>query len=185
MTVKTRIIYFLPLLFLLLVSCKEEGLDDALFAGLWMQESITEDGQTVNLSYEEQNFKLLMESNGIYRSFTKDASVNPVNRYGTWMTTDNKWLDMSLDVWSVASSPKSSSETGTWRMNHRHTRFTVLSLTAEKMEIRIKTYVGEKKYAAMFVPQERPQITFDQVDAINKEFQTLKTYVFTFSKYKD
>jgi len=48
--------------------------------------------------------------------------------------------------------------------------------------IRIKTYIGEKKYSAMFTENQRPSLTLQNIDGIKTEFKTYKTYIFTFRK---
>jgi hypothetical protein len=67
------------------------------------------------------------------------------------------------------------------------------------LEVRLKTFVGEKKYAFLFAPNPADFIevkstssgavnyspklvTNDNYWTIRKEYQTLKTYVFTFNR---
>lgn len=177
------IIFFVPILF---SSCNDDDdLKVQLFEGLWIQEQVTEDGQVLTLSEKEKNLQLLIEGNGIYRTFTTDG-VTSIQQYGAWTTTDGKWIDFNTDIWHVKVMPSVEDDgtikNGEWGTNHVLSRFTVLSLTNEKMEIRMKTYVGEIKYSPVFVAHDRPQITFDNIDELVKEYKTLKTYIFTFKK---
>ncbi len=178
----TGIIWSLSLLLILFGSCKDDNIEEKNLYGLWKQVQITEDGTPMTLTEKEKNLQLLIEKNGVYRSFTTDGINTPVEKYGTWIITDDKWLDLTLDTWQIQTKPDAEGKPGTWGMNHTINRFTVLSLTGDKLEVRMKTYVAEKKYAAMFVENERPEILPENVDDIEREFKQLKTYIFTFSK---
>jgi len=178
----TGIIWSLSLLLILFSSCKDDNIEEKNLYGLWKQVQITEDGTPITLTEKEKNLQLLIEQNGVYRSFTTDGINTPVEKYGTWIITDDKWLDLTLDTWQIQTKPDAEGKPGTWSMNHTINRFTVLSLTGDKLEIRMKTYVAEKKYAAMFVENERPEILPENVEDIEREFKQLKTYIFTFSK---
>ncbi|MDR2805190.1 MAG: hypothetical protein LBB85_06030 [Dysgonamonadaceae bacterium] len=163
--------FFLLLLFSL--SCEKDEPDKTdLITGLWIQEKMTEDGEEITLSNEEKSLSLLIEPNGVYRTYAKDA-VNK-EHFGAWSITDNTWLELTADVWRVASNQ--------WAKNHTMVRFTLLELSDNRMEIRLKTYVGEKKYSALFVELDRPLITADNSEEINAEYKTQKTYIYTFRK---
>jgi hypothetical protein len=165
----------------LLASCEKEDADkSALITGLWKQEKIIEDSVEMALPAYAENLSLLIESNGVYRTFAKDATVK--EHVGVWSITDNQWLEMTADIWRVASSPLTQSASNQWVRNHVITRFTILNLTDNVLEIRLKTYAGEKMYSALFVEGERPLITSYNVEEINSEYKTLKTYYFTFRK---
>jgi hypothetical protein len=86
-----------------------------------------------------------------------------------------------------------------WSQFHIQSRFTILQLSASDMEIRLKTFVGEKKYALLFAPSPSdfielkpapagksiyiPKLVTDQnYWIIRTELQTLKTYIFKFKK---
>lgn len=168
---------------LFLASCQDDTIKPNLFDGLWVQESISEDGQGVTLSEKEQHLELLIEQNGIYRTHTYDAS-GTADYYGAWTTTDNKWIEFSMDNWTFNNDPLSLAPGDQWAKNHVLTRFTILSITDNKMEIRIKTYVGYKKYSPWFVAHERPEITEENYSQIDAEYKELKTYIFTFVKTK-
>jgi hypothetical protein len=163
---------FLLLLFFF-TSCEKEETDKAgLITGLWIQEKITEDGEELTLSTEEKNLSLLIEPNGVYRTYAKDAPNK--EHFGAWSITDNTWLELTTDVWRVNSDQ--------WVKNHIIERFTLLDLSNNRMEIRLKTYVGEKKYSALFVEGDRPLITADNSDEISAEYKSQKTYIYTFRK---
>lgn len=174
---------FISFLIVLLfcTACDKENVKENYLYGLWKQEQITEDGVPITLSDKEKNLRLLIEQNGVYRSFTTDATDNPVEKYGTWIITDDEWLDFTLDTWLIKTKPDGD-KPGTWAMNHALARFTVLNLTSDRLEIRMKTYIAEKKYGAMFVEHERPEILSDNLEELEREFKQLKTYIFTFSK---
>lgn len=172
------LLLFIPLFF---CSCKEEGIDQNLFAGLWVQEKMTVDGQEVDMTDKEKSLKLLVESNGVYRSYATDG-VTPEEYYGTWFVTDNKWIDFTSDIWHIKTQPTPEKPNGEWGMNHIPVRFSILSINSERMEIRIKTYVGEKKYSPVFVAGDRPNITLSNLNEIEEEYKTIKTYIFTFVK---
>jgi hypothetical protein len=85
-----------------------------------------------------------------------------------------------------------------WSKYHIQYRFTILKLTDSEMEIRIKTFVGEKKYALIFSPDPADFVELDIAEGmvnyfpklvtddnywdIQQEFRTLKTYMFKFEK---
>ena len=220
---KTTKPYLLLLLSLFyLSSCETESFTEDVVVGLWQQISVTEDGAELSLTPVQQSVKLLIEPNGIIRfyqqSFQSYNSGNgPVNFYGTWSITDNKWMNISTDKWQFV--PALSSDSGRvnlnrkadntidtlvsvqkqWSKYHIQSRFTIIRLDKEEMEIRLKTFEGEKKYALLFAPNTAdflelrnvtagrdiffPKlVTNDNYPIIRKEFQTLKTYVFRFRK---
>lgn len=174
-------LWLLCLTFCFLYSCKDESFNEDLFSGLWIQEQVTEDGIPMQMTEKEKSLKLLIEPNGVYRSYATDG-VTPDHKYGTWITTNNQWIDFTTDIWAVKTRPTTELPTGTWARNHMIARFTVLSITDEVMEVRIKTFVGWKKYSTLFTDEGRPQLTLNNIDEIEQEYRTLKTYIFTFKK---
>jgi hypothetical protein len=149
----------------------------------------------------------------------------PTAFYGTWSILDGQWINFTSDRWKFVPSVTSDSnkvvlsylqdtlENGTivniidttvsvkkqWDRYHVQSRFTILQLTDDLMEIRIKTFEGEKKYAFLFAPNPEdfieirnsatidgsysPElVTDDNYWIIRKEFQTLKTFVFKFKR---
>ncbi|MFA6401479.1 MAG: hypothetical protein WCX31_07615 [Salinivirgaceae bacterium] len=216
---KLLLILFLPVV--ILSSCKKEEFDAGSAIGLWKQVSVTEDGTEMVLAPEQETCKILIEANGICRyyhqAFMSYANgAGPTTFYGTWSMLDGEWLNLTTDKWQFVPSLTSDSSKvivsytdGTidttasvkkqWNRYHIQSRFTILQLTGDVMEIRLKTFVGEKKYAFLFAPDPEdfieiktstttdgsysPKLVTDNnYWIIRKEFQTLKTYVFTFRR---
>ena len=204
-------------------SCEEEADYANSMPGLWKQVSVTEDGTPMALTPEQESCRLLIEANGIYRCYHKSFSSynkgnGPTSFYGTWSVLDDKWVNLTTDKWKLIASVSSDSAKVTynyktspsteidttatlkkqWSRYHIQSRFTILKLTDTEMEIRMKTFVGEKKYAMIFAPDPSdfmelkvdegtvnysPGLVTDQnYWTIQKEFRTLKTYVFKFEK---
>lgn len=175
----------LPTLIMLIAigftACNKDSDDKSiLITGFWIQEKITEDGVEMSLQDEEKNLSLLLESNGVYRTFGKDAAVK--EHTGAWTVTNNTWLELTLDKWQLVNDPLSQTPANQWRKNHVLTRFTILSLTNDRMELRLKTYIGDKKYSALFTENIRPVITTTNLEEIQTEYRSLKTYVYTFKR---
>lgn len=214
------------LLFLLVVifySCKDDTYDDKLMVGLWKQVSVTEDGIPMVLAPQQDSCKLLIDANGVYRlyhqsfiSFNKGNGPTTFN--GTWSMLDGTWVNFSTDKWEFIPTLSSDSDkvqlsfkpntntidTATtvqkqWSLYHIQSRFTILKLTSTEMEIRLKTFVGEKKYAFLFAPNPSdfielnpapagkpvyiPKLVTDQnYWTIRNEYRTQKTYIFKFKK---
>lgn len=204
------------------ISCENDLYEDSQAIGLWQQTSVTEDGNTMTLTPQQASCKLLVEPNGIFRyyheSFKSYNNNNgPTSFYGTWSVLDGTWINFTTDKWQfiptlssdsskVMLSYKSAGVIDTltsvqkqWAKFHIQSRFTILNLSATEMEIRIKTFVGEKKYALLFAPDPVdfieiknpaagkdayiPKLVTDQnYWSIRDEYQTLKTYVFKFQK---
>ena len=163
-------------------ACREDENDKAaLITGLWQQEKITEDSEEIILPEEQKSLSLFFESNGVYRTYAKDGLVNK-EHFGAWSITDNQWLEMTVDTWSLNSNPVSQNPSNQWIKNHILERFTILKLSNDELEIRIKTFVGERKYAALFTEIVRPLITTENVNNVQQEYMTLKTYIYTFKK---
>lgn len=176
-------IFLLGLLLVVLLtgSCEQEEIDTGLLTGLWVQTGITEDQQELVLSEKETNLRLLIEGNGVYRTHTTDG-ISPVEYYGAWSVTDGQWIEFSIDEWLPENDPLSLSANDQWSKNHVLTRFTLLHLDKNTLQIRIKTYHGYRKYSPMFVEHARPLITEENYPQISNEFKEIKTYVFTFSR---
>jgi hypothetical protein len=170
------IFYILTVLFFFSCS-KEENSKSDLLAGLWSQEKVTEDGVEIGSSA----LSLLFESNGVYRSYAKDMPANK-EHFGAWSVTDNQWLEMTIDTWRLNSDPIAQKPENQWAKNHIPVRFTIMKISGNELEIRIKTFVGEKKYAALFVEDARPPVTSENLEAIKQEYMSLKTYIYTFKK---
>jgi len=161
--------------------------------------------------------------NQVFKSLKN--GYGPTSFYGSWNILDGKWVNFSTDKWQFIPTLSSDSnkvnldykkvvrapgDTITvidtlktvqkqWSKYHIQSRFSILQLSDTEMEIRLKTFVGEKKYAMLFAPAPSdfielktaatgsvnyiPLLVTDQnYWTIRKEFQTLKTYVFKFRK---
>lgn len=218
------LILLLPLMFF--SSCQDEKYDESSVLGLWKQVSVTEDGVAMTLTPEQEACEILIEANGISRYYHQsfmnyNDGDGPTSFYGTWSMLDGTWINFTTDKWQfvptlttdsckVSLTYKKDSDNQTiidtltsvkkqWSKYHIQSRFTILRLTDTEMEIRLKTFVGEKKYAFLFAPDPADFIelktvasgavnyspklvTDDNYWIIRKEFQTLKTYVFTFRR---
>jgi len=208
-------------------SCEDDGYEENSAVGLWQQVSVTEDGTPMTLTSEQESCQLLLEANGVCRyyhqSFKKyNSGSGPTKFYGTWSMLDGKWINFSTEKWQFVPTLTSDSNkvvltykkdvnsniTGIdtlasvqrqWTQFHIQSRFSIVQLSATEMEIKIKTFEGEKKYALLFAPLPSdfvelktvatgkanyiPKLVTDQnYWTIRKEFQTLKTYVFKFRK---
>ncbi|MDR1632528.1 MAG: hypothetical protein LBR97_06580 [Dysgonamonadaceae bacterium] len=180
---KIRLQICLPVLLasFFLLSCEKDEPDKtASMSGLWIQEKITVDGVEMVLPDDAKSLSLLIEPNGVYRTYAKDATDK--EHFGAWTITDNTWLEITADTWRLNANPLTQTPANQWAKNHVLTRFTVLNVSDSRLEIRLKTYEGEKKYSALFVEESRPLITGDNLDKINEEYKTLKTYIYTFGK---
>jgi hypothetical protein len=172
---KLFLLFLLPFIFLF--ACSEDEEDKtALITGLWQQEKMTEDG----VETARQNLSLLFEANGVYRTYANGMPVE--EHFGAWSITDNQYLETTADTWRLNSDPLSQTPANQWTKNHIPVRFTILKLSDNELEIRIKTFAGEQKYAALFAEETRPLVTADNLEAIQQEYTTLKTYIYTFKK---
>lgn len=214
---------------LLFGACENDGFTEEQAVGLWKQVSVTEDGVELTLTQEQQDCKLLLEPNGMLRYYHKvfanyNSGTGPTAFYGTWSMLDGQWINLTTDKWQMVAALSSDSskitlktkeyvtESGSfmgidtlasvknqWNKYHIQSRFTILQLNENEMEIRLKTFVGEKKYALLFAPAPGDFIDVTPNGAattvyspilvtnqnfwdIRKEYQTLKTYVFKFKK---
>jgi hypothetical protein len=165
----------LPLFLFLLVlgtGCEEALTDNAgLLPGYWAQEAILEDGVEITMSDCESSTRLLIEQNGIYRIY---SSCDTMDRSGTWLITSDTLLDLSMDRWNGNNS-----------YEPYPIRFTMLSLTDQQLEIRIKTFIGERKKMVMFTPHPQDSLallTDEEVLALDRYNKTLKTWIYRFTK---
>lgn len=165
----------LPLFLFLLVlgtGCEDALTDNAgLLPGYWAQEAILEDGEEIAMTACESTTRLLIEQNGIYRLF---SSCDTMDRSGTWLITNDTLLDLSMDRWNGNNS-----------YEPYPIRFTMLSLTDQELEIRIKTFIGERKRMVMFTPQPQDStelLTDEEILALDRYNKTLKTWVYRFTK---
>ena len=217
-TVFKLLILFVPFIF---SACKQDTFDENLVSGLWKQVSVTEDGVEMTLKPEQTACELLIDANGAYRCYHKSfQSYNngngPTSFYGTWSMLEGTWLNFTTDKWELIAPLRTDSDKviltyknglidtltsvqKQWSQYHIQSRFTIQQLSSTDMEIRLKTFVGERKYALLFAPDPAdfielkpapagkaiyiPKLVTDQnYWIIRKELQTLKTYVFKFKK---
>ena len=168
---KQLTITLLLLLFALLSGCEDEIFDSDLLPGFWVQEAIYEDDNLVAMSDCESSVRLLIEQNGVYRL---QSSCDMMERSGTWLITNDSILDLSIDRWN-----------GSNNYEPYPVRFSILQLSDLELEIRIKTFIGERKKMVFFtpLPQDSTQNLSDQeildLDRYNK---TLLTYRYRFGK---
>jgi hypothetical protein len=225
---KTGYSFFILILSLVLYSsCKKDSFGESAATGLWQQVSVTEDGLPMDLTPEQETCQLLIEANGAYRYYHQsfknfNSGSGPTKFYGTWSMLDGQWINFTTDKWQFIPTLTSDSNKVVlsykkdaitkltvidtlasvqkqWSLYHIQSRFTILQLSADELEIRLKTFEGEKKYAQLFAPAPSDFIelktvvagkanyipklvTNDNYWTIRKEFQTLKTYVFKFRK---
>jgi hypothetical protein len=210
----------------LYTSCQKDTYSPNLAVGLWKQVSVTEDGVPMTLTPEQDTCELLVDENGAYRCYHQSfKSYNngngPTSFYGTWSVLDGTWINFTTDKWQLIAQLTSDSDKVVlaykkdinnntvidtlnsvqkqWSQYHEQSRFTILQLSNSVMEIRLKTFVGEKKYALLFAPAPSdfielkpapagksiyiPKLVTDQnYWIIQNELKTLKTYIFKFKK---
>ena len=155
-------------------ACEEEANFADLFPGFWVQESILVNDNPIEMSACEAGTRLLIERNGIYRLF---SPCDTFERAGTWLITNGDMLDLSMDRWN-----------GSNKYEPYPIRFTILKLTDNELEIRIKTFIGERKKMVLFTPVPQDDLTglapgeVLELDRYNKE---LRTYIYRFTKQEE
>lgn len=157
----------------ILPGCQKDPGFEALIPGFWAQEAILEDGISVELSECQSSTRLLIEPNGIYRLY---SSCDGTQRAGTWIITNTDMLDLSMDRWN-----------GSNKYEPYPVRFTILKLSGSEMEIRIKTFIGDRKKLVMFTPVAQDVttgMTTEQLLDLDRYNKTLKTYIFRFVKHE-
>jgi len=127
-----------------------------------------------------------------HQSFIKYKNgAGPTSFYGTWNIMDGKWINLSTDKWQFIPTLttdnnkvnldykkiiKAPGDTiiiidtlktvqKQWSQYHIQSRFTILQLSDNEMEIRLKTFEGEKKYALLFAPDPSDFIELKTVAA--------------------
>lgn len=220
--IKIFLILFFSSLFF--ISCEKDDFEESLLTGVWKQVSISEDGQEMALEPGQQACKILIDANGVCRYYHQSFVRNgqgPTDSYGTWSMTDGKWINFTTPKWrfvpplttdssKVVLSYKQDINDATvidtlqsvkkqWSKYHIPSRFTILQITKDELQVRIKTFEGEKRYAMLFAPRPAdfiqwgtdgsgtPEygpklVTDDNYWIIRQEYRTLKTYVFTFTR---
>lgn len=151
---------------------KDAGYPD-LISGFWAQESILEDGTPVDMNSCEQSTRLLIEQNGVYRLH---SSCDDKERSGTWLISGETMLDLSMDRWN-----------GSNKYEPYPVRFTILMLSDTELEIRIKTFIGDRKKIVLFTPLVQDNLTGmtpDELLELDRYNKTLRTYTYRFVKHE-
>ena len=169
--------YLLSLVILLFTfsSCSEDEDYANDLSGYWKQVAAFDNGQQCSTD-KESNLSVLFEANGVYRMFDPCSEKEHA---GTWIVSDKDWLTMSMD--KIAG--KNTSD-GSYRYTPVTVRFTITRLDGDYMELRIKTFLGERKKTIMFSQMEQdsqpatPEEALE-LDAKNKE---LHTYTYQFRR---
>jgi len=164
-------ILFTLLAGLLLTGCNaDDNLKEEMLPGYWSQVAIIIDEQSIELSECEQSVRLLFERNGIYRLY---SSCDNMVRAGTWLISDDKILDLTMDR----------------RRGNNYepypVRFTILEISENNLEIRIRTFVDERKRTVMFTPippDDLTGLTPEEILEIEFYNKQLKTYIYRFTK---
>lgn len=164
------------ILLLSMVSCKDDVDLSPQLSGFWKQHQVFVDDVSVNLTESELNTSLLIEANGIYRLF--DGTTRKEHP-GTWLFSDNNWLNMSMD------KIQGKNTDGSYRLGQVLVRFTVLSVNANEMELRIKTYLFERKQTVMFSLMEQDNtngMDENELLELDSRNKTIHTYRYIFKK---
>lgn len=168
--------YLFTLIFVLLLSsCGSEDDTAMLVAGHWRQAQVFVDDQAQSIDGAQANTSLFMEPGGIYRLY--DGTTGTTHA-GTWLVSDGDWLNMSLDKIQGVNSD------GTYRFGQYLVRFTILKVDNRELELRIRTYLRERKHTVMFNLIGRDNtdgMTGEELlelDTKNKEQHTYR-YIFT------
>lgn len=162
---------FLILIISLLFSCEKEIDNSSLISGFWAQDAISVDGSAVSLTTCEEGTRLLIEQNGIYRLF---SPCDTMERAGTWLISDNTMLDLSIDRWN-----------GSNKYEPYPVRFTILKITDSELEIRIKTFIGDRKKLVLFTPLPQDDLsglTEEELVVLDRYNKELRTYIYSFVK---
>ncbi len=174
---KKILLLFTVMMTIAVIGCKKETDEISLINGLWIQTEVLEDGKSMALTDCEKQLKLLVEQNGIYRLYN---TCNSTLRYGTWLISGTDMLDMSLDRWDGKSKFSEPMKYEAYPV-----RFTITKLSSSELEIRIKTFIGDRKRYVMFTPIPQENLTgktaeeLFEIDRINK---TLVTYIYRFQR---
>lgn len=154
-----------------LAGCAKQEEPSPIISGFWRQVAISEDGVPLELNPCEQSTRLLIEANGVYRLY---SSCDEIQRSGTWLITGETMLDLSMDRWN-----------GSNKYEPYPMRFTILELSENLLEIRIKAFIGDRKKTVMFTPVEQDNttgMTPEEILALDRHNKTLRTYIYKFVK---
>ena len=152
-------------------SCKEKDIDlSPQLIGHWQQSQISIDGKDSLLTAGELNTSLFIEANGTYRLYD---GIRNTEHKGTWLFSDGDWMNMSMD--KLQST----------KFGQVLVRFTVLKVNNESMELRIKTFLYERKLTVMFNYMDQDVTTGmsgEELMALDTENKELHSYIYVFKK---
>ncbi len=165
------------LMSLFLVSCEEDDKDlSPQLAGFWQQEQTYIDDVPQTMSAGELNTMLIMDANGVYRLYD---GVRNQERPGTWLFSDGDWLNLTMD--KIASTNSSGVNT----FGQVLVRFTILNVDATTLELRIKTYLFERKKTVMFNLMDQDNtsgMTGEEKLALDTQNKEQHTYRYVFKR---
>ncbi len=168
---------FLALMLLFVFSCKDEDTDlSPQLTGYWKQDQVYIDDVAQSLTPGELNTTLLFEANGVYRLF--DGLRNQEHP-GTWLFSDEEWLNLSMD------KIQGKNTDGTPKFAQILVRFTILDVNENTLELRIKTYLFERKLTVMFNLMDQDNttgMTGEQLLALDTKNKELHTYRYIFRR---
>jgi len=174
---KTLLIISVGLLPIYFFSCekKEKDLSPQL-AGTWQQEQIFVDDTPQILSPGELNTYFMMDANGVYRLFD---GVKNQEHPGTWLFSDGDWLNLSMD------KIQGQNKDGSYKFGQILVRFTILNVNVNDLELRIKTFLFERKLTVMFTLMDQDNttgMTGEQLLALDTKNKQEHTYRYIFKK---
>lgn len=156
------------------VSCKDDADLSSQLTGFWEQSHVFVDDEPIKLNAEELRTGLFIEANGVYRLY--DGTTQR-EHLGTWLFSDGNWLNLTMD------KIQSKNTDGSYRFGQVLSRFTILNVNEKELELRIKTYLYERKLTVMFNFMEQDNTSnmsgeeLLELDTRNKEIHTYR-YIF-------
>ncbi|WP_455584048.1 hypothetical protein [Bacteroides sp.] len=172
-----RVVYLLlGIILISIVSCDDDTDLSPLLSGFWKQTQVFIDDESVNLSEGELNTSLLVEANGVYRLYD---GVTQKEHPGTWLLSDENWFNLSMD------KIQGKNTDGSYRFGQVLVRFTVVNVNDNEMELRIKTYLFERKLTVMFNLMEQDDtsgMSGEEKLELDTQNKRLHTYRYVFKK---
>ncbi|MFR8836011.1 hypothetical protein [Bacteroides nordii] len=159
-----------------MVSCKEDTDLSPQLTGFWKQSQIFIDDESFDLTDGELNTSLYMEANGVYRLF--DGTTQKEHP-GTWLFSDGNWLNLTMD------KIQSKNTDNSYRFGQVLVRFTILNVNDNEMELRIKTYLYERKLTVMFnlmAQDDTTGMTGEELLELDTQNKKIHTYRYVFKK---
>lgn len=155
--------------------CSDDNDFEETLPGQWQLTAAYDDGEPTDENAGD-NLTILFESNGIYRMYDP---VSAVSHYGTWILYDEGWLTMSMDK----ITGKNTSD-GSYRFSQVPVRFTILRLEGDNLELRISTFLEERKKTIMFtqLPQDVTPTDPQEAMELDKANKQLHTYTYHFKR---